>query len=78
MKFQLSITIIGFILFVITIQSTSHHEGVSWNEEKKRWQVEIHFNGKNSKYYFDNELDAVKTRNRFYKKMGILPQNPEE
>jgi len=32
---------------------------------------------KKSKYYFDNELDAVKTRNRVYKRMVILSQNPK-
>ena len=63
-------------LFELT-QSTSKYEEVSWNEEKKRWQLEFDFHGKKCKYYFDNEFDAIKTRNRAYKKMGILSQNPK-
>ena len=58
-------------------QSTSQYEGISWNEERKRWQVEFDFNGKKCKYYFENEFDAIKTRNRVYKKMKITPQNQE-
>jgi len=77
MSFHLLTTIIAFMLYVTTTQSTSKYEGVDWNEQKKQWQVECALNGKKSKYYFDNELDAVKTRNRVYKKMGILPKNPE-
>jgi hypothetical protein len=52
-------------------------ERISWNEKRKRWQVEFDFNGKKSKYYFENELDAIKTRNRVYKNMGITPQDTE-
>ena len=58
-------------------QSTSKHEGIFWNEKRNRWQIEFDFNGKKSKYYFENKCDAIKTRNRVYKKMGITPQNPE-
>ena len=64
-------------LFELT-HSASTYESVSWNEEKKRWQVEFDFHGKTSKYYFDNQVDAIKTRNRVYKRMGILSQDPEK
>ena len=60
-----------------TIQSTSKYKEISWNEQKNQWQVEINFNYKNSKYYFDNELDAIKKRDQFYKKLEILSKNPE-
>ena len=60
-----------------TTQSTSKYEGISWNEERKRWQVEFDFDGVKSKYSFENKFDAIKTRNRTYKKMGITPQDPE-
>merc|ERR1712034_139736 len=53
------------------------YDGISWNEEKKRWQVEFDFNGKKCKYYFENKFDAIKARNRIHKKMEITPQNPE-
>ena len=58
-----------------TTQSTSQHTVISWNEERNRWQVEFDFDGKTRKYYFENEFDAIKTRNRIYKKMGI-PNQP--
>jgi len=58
-------------------KSTSKYEGVSWNDERKRWQVEFYFNGKTSKNYFQNESDAINTKNRIFKKMGILSQDPE-
>jgi len=74
MRFKFSITIIVFLLCIIFTQSTSKYEGVSWNEERKRWQVEFNFHGEKSTYYFDNEIDAIKSRNRFNKKMGITPQ----
>jgi len=53
-------------------QSTSKYEELSWDEERKRWQVEFNFNGKKRKYYFDNEFEAIKSRNRIYKTMEIL------
>ena len=58
-------------------KSTSKYKELSWNKERKRWQVEFDFNGKKSKYYFENKFDAIKTRNRFHKKMGIPEQNHE-
>jgi len=76
MRSQLLITIIAFMICA-NVTSTSKYEGISWNKEKERWQVDFHLNGKKSKYYFDNELDAVKTRNRVYKRMVILSQNPK-
>merc|ERR1712034_162887 len=76
MRFQLSIIIIVFMVCTITTQSTSQHTGISWNEERNRWQVEFDFDGKTRKYYFENEFDAIKTRNRIYKKMGT-PNQPK-
>jgi len=64
------------MLWVITTKSTSKYEGVSWNEKVTLWRAMFYFNGKQSKYYFDNEHDAAETRNQVYKKMEILPQNP--
>jgi len=61
----------------IATQSTSKYEGISWNKEKKRWQVELDFNGKKSKYYFENKFDAIKTRNRVDKKTEITSQDTE-
>jgi len=67
----------AFILCINATQLISKYEGISWNETKKLWQLEFDFNGKQSNYYFDNERDAANTKNRVYKKMGILPQNNE-
>merc|ERR1712034_37233 len=53
-------------------QLTSKYEELSWDEERKRWQVEFNFNGKKRKYYFDNEFEDIKSRNRIYKTMEIL------
>jgi phage terminase small subunit len=77
MRFQLSITIIVFILCVITTQSTSKYEGVSWNEKRNLWQTEFDINGKVRKFYFNNEFDAVKKLNQMWDKMRIPPQNPK-
>jgi len=79
MRFTLSINviIIVFLLCAMDTQSTSKYEGISWNEEKKRWQVEFDFKGKKCKYSFENEFDAIRARNRVYKKMGITPQDTE-
>ena len=58
-------------------QSTSNYEGVSWNEKRKLWQSKFHFNGKTSKSYFENELDAAKRINQLCENMKILLKNPE-
>jgi len=50
---------------------------MGWNKERKRWQVEFDFDGKKSKYYFENEADAIKAKNRADKKIGIHQQNDE-
>jgi len=75
MRFKLAITIITFMLWTTTTQSTSKYEGVSWNEKRALWQIDFEFNGKKRKSYFDNEHDATKTMNWIYKKMEILRQN---
>merc|ERR1712034_9770 len=53
------------------------YKDISWNKEKKRFFVEFDFNGKKSKYLFENKVDAIKARNRVHKKMGIPEPNPE-
>ena len=58
-------------------KSTSDYKEISWNKERKRWQVEFEFNGKKCQYYFENKFDAIKTRNRVYKKIKISSQDPE-
>jgi len=63
------------MLWAISTQSTSKYDG--WNEKVTLWRAKFYFNGKQSKYYVDNERDAAKTRNRVHKNMGILPQNSE-
>ena len=60
-----------------TTQSTSQSKGISWNKQKQRWQVDFDFNGKKSKYYFENKFDAIKTRNRVYKNIGITSPGTE-
>jgi len=45
MRSQLLITIIAFMLCA-NVTSTSKYEGISWNKEKERWQVDFHLNGK--------------------------------
>jgi len=72
-----SITIIAFVLFVIVTQSTSDYEGVSWDEKKQLWKVEVFFNGKKSKLYFENKLDAAKEINQVCGYMKIPLKNLE-
>ena len=57
-------------------QSTSKYD-ITWNEQRKLWQVQFDFNGKKSKSYFKNELDATKRIFQLCTKMGISPRNPE-
>jgi len=76
MKVYSTITMI-LSLCVIVIQSTSIYEGLSWNEERNLWQVKFYANGRQRKYYFDNEFDAVKQWNELYNKIEISKQNPE-
>jgi len=78
MSFKLSITIIAFIsLAIIVTQSTTNYKGVSWDEKKNLWQAEFYVNGKKSKCYFENELDAAKKINQLCKNMKISLKNPK-
>jgi len=78
MSFKLSITIIAFIsLALIVTQSTTNYKGVSWDEKKNLWQAEFYVNGKKSKCYFENELDAAKKINQLCKNMKISLKNPK-
>jgi len=73
------ITTITFILCAIATQSVSSYNGVSWNQEKKRWQAEFYFKGTKftSKYFFEHELDAVTRIHQFCEIMEIPQQNPK-
>jgi len=77
MTFYSTIFMITFLCVIATNATSKYEEDVSWNEQKNRWEVNLDFNGTKSKYYFDNQLDAIKTRNRSYKKMETILQNPE-
>ena len=59
------------------IQSTSNYKEISWDEKRQLWKAEFSFNGKISKSYFENELDAVKRINQLCKNIGIPSKNPE-
>ena len=58
-------------------KSTSKYEGVSWYEIKKLWQADFSFNGKTSKSFFENELDAAREINQLCENMGIPSKNFE-
>ena len=58
-------------------QSTSNYVGVSWNEKRELWQAKFYFNGKTSKSYFENELDAAREINQLCENMGIPSKNFE-
>jgi len=79
MRFNISITIISFILFAADIitNSTSNYEGVLWDKQRKLWKAEFYFDGKTSKSYFKNELDAAKRINQLCENMEIPLKNSD-
>lgn len=48
--------------------STSKFRGVSWLKQYKKFEVMFSHNGKRSRAYYDNELDAAKKYDEFAKK----------
>ena len=47
---------------------SSIYKGISWFKRDKKWQAHIQLNGKRKNLgYFDDEIEAVKTLNKFIK-----------
>ena len=59
-------------------RKTSQYKGVTWNNQRKKWRVQLHLNRKKSKFggNFKDELDAGKRVNQLCEELGIPPQNP--
>jgi hypothetical protein len=60
-----------------TKNPSSKYKGVSWNKHKKKWSVQIRYDGK-SKFigFFDNEIEAAKAYDRvakeYHKEFAVL------
>lgn len=67
-----------------TSRNTSGYPGVSWKEDKQKWQARIYFNGENHHLgYFVNKDDAIKARkemeNNIYNKYSdIIEEMPNK
>merc|ERR1712034_251099 len=60
-------------------RKTSQYKGVSWNREKRKWQVQLQLKGQKQQYggYFKEEVDAAKKVNQLCETLGIPLQHPE-
>merc|ERR1712034_116299 len=60
-------------------EKTSQYKGVYWNNQRKKWRVQLYLKGRKSKFggNFKDEVDAGKRVNQLCEKSGIPSHNPE-